>query len=152
MDSNQTPNGLYTVRQAAEILGTTAEAIRSRLNRGTLERVDGEDGRVYVRLDPDHTHIDADHTTDHTVEGSLVFKLQADQIEFLRRELERKDHIIMSLTQRIPELEARESPVGHSDGRDSDGSGGSAPQEQQEPSQRRSWLYRFFFGEDTKTS
>jgi len=115
MDPNQTTNGLYTVRQAAEILGTTAEAIRSRLNRGTLERVDGEDGRVYVRLDPDHTHIDADHTADHTVENSLVYKLQADQIEFLRRELERKDHIIMGLTQRIPELEAssekRESTV-----------------------------------------
>ena len=148
MDSNQTPNGLYTVRQAAEILGTTAEAIRSRLNRGTLERVDGEDGRVYVRLDPDHTHIDADHTTDHTVEGSLVFKLQADQIEFLRRELERKDHIIMGLTQRIPELEAsgateaRESPVSHSDGTGKS----STPPEPQEPSQRRSWMHRFFFG------
>src|SRR5215213_10435247 len=141
MDPNQTPNGLYTVRQAAEILGTTAEAIRSRLNRGTLKRVDGEDGRVYVRLDPDHTHIDADHTADHTVEGSLVYKLQADQIEFLRRELERKDHIIMSLTQRIPELEARESSVTASEESPST----QKTQEQQEPSQRRSW-WRSFFG------
>src|SRR5215211_5289261 len=143
MDSNQTPNGLYTVRQAAEILGTTAEAIRSRLNRGTLERVDGEHGRVYVRLDPDHTHIDADHTTDHTVEGSLVFKLQADQIEFLRRELERKDHIILGLTQRIPELEARGSPETPSEEPRST----HAPPEPQNPPQRRerSW-WRAFFG------
>src|SRR3712207_8229198 len=29
-----------------------------------------------------------------------------DQIGFLRRELERKDAILMSLTQRVPELEA----------------------------------------------
>src|SRR5215207_7539366 len=145
MDSNQTPNGLYTVRQAAEILGTTAEAIRSRLNRGTLKRVDGEDGRVYVRLDPDHTHIDADHTTDHTVEGSLVFKLQADQIEFLRRELERKDHIIMGLTQRIPELEpARESPESPETSSEEPYST-HAPPKPQEPSQRRSW-WRAFFG------
>jgi hypothetical protein len=35
-----------------------------------------------------------------------------DQVEFLRRELECKDTIIMSLTQRIPELEAPSAPSG----------------------------------------
>ena len=30
-----------------------------------------------------------------------------DQVEFLRRELERKDILLVFLTQRIPELEAR---------------------------------------------
>jgi hypothetical protein len=52
----------------------------------------------------------------------------------------------MSLTQRIPELEAspepREGQVTASEAADKS----TPPPEQQEPSQRRSWLYRFFFG------
>lgn len=40
-----------------------------------------------------------------------LFELR-DQVQFLRRELERKDTIIMALTQRVPELEATPEPRG----------------------------------------
>jgi Tfp pilus assembly protein FimV len=78
-----------------------------------------------------------------------------DQVEHLRRmieardmELQRKDSIIAALTQRIPALSApaepRETP--ETAAQDTIGStiGTSGPHE--EPAQRRSWLYRFFFG------
>ena len=48
-----------------------------------------------------------------TVQDAYIRSLE-DQIAFLRRELERKDTILLNLTERIPELEApsdpRESP------------------------------------------
>ena len=58
-----------------------------------------------------------------------------------QEESRRKDSIIMAMTQRIPEIEAsqEEAPGGPRD----------VPvptSEAQKPSERRSWLYRFFFG------
>jgi hypothetical protein len=84
---------------------------------------------------------------------TLVQSLQ-DQIAYLRQEAEdwkeearRKDTIIMSLTQRLPELQA---PVESSGGLQTASEGAAAkghPGGQQEPSQRRerSW-WRAFFG------
>ena len=91
------------------------------------------------------------HDTDMT---ALVASMQ-DQIDTLKQELEdwkeearRKDTIHMTMAQRIPELEAAkdssseppESPVTASEGADT----GKVTSEQQEPSQRRSWLRAFF--------
>ena len=42
-----------TVPEAAEILGTTTDAVRSRMRRGKLRREAGEDGTVYVLLEGD---------------------------------------------------------------------------------------------------
>jgi hypothetical protein len=75
-----------------------------------------------------------------------------DQVEFLRRELERKDTLLMSLMQRVPELEPakgssseiREPPVDPS-AESGKGTPPLAPPAQQEPSQQRSW-WRAFFG------
>ena len=39
------------LKDAAEILDTTTEAIRKRAKRGTLPSTTGEDGRLYVRVD-----------------------------------------------------------------------------------------------------
>jgi hypothetical protein len=59
-------------------------------------------------------------------------------------------NIVLQLAQRIPELEARQesTPETRDDPeRASEGTDRSAvPSEQQEPAQRRPWLYRFFFG------
>ena len=44
----------YTVAEAARLLDTTAEAIRSRIKRGTLQSVK-EGATVYVLLSPDQT-------------------------------------------------------------------------------------------------
>src|SRR5215212_9653738 len=150
---------LVTVPEAAEILGISPEAVRARLNRGTLPKEKGDDGTTYVRLNDDRTHSNAtstnDRTYDRTGQDSLAFRLMQDQNEYLRRQLEvwqeearRKDHIIAALTERIPELEPareptlepRESDVGASEGRDE---GEDVPPK---PEKRRSWLHRFFFG------
>ena len=39
------------LKTAAEIMGTTTEAVRKRAKRGTLASETGEDGRLYVRVD-----------------------------------------------------------------------------------------------------
>jgi hypothetical protein len=80
-----------------------------------------------------------------------------NQIELLRAEIEdrkeesrRKDAIIMSLSQHIPELEATSSqetpdaPEPASEG--SAGGDDDISQGSQEAVRQRSWLYRFFFG------
>src|SRR5215208_7557696 len=43
-----------TVPEAADILGTTTDAVRSRMRRGKLGREEGGDGTVYVLLDDVH--------------------------------------------------------------------------------------------------
>jgi hypothetical protein len=69
-----------------------------------------------------------------------------DQIEWLRREVERKDMIIMQMSQRMPELEVhsdpRDAPEPTAEGLAKD----DVPSKTQEPAERRSWLHRFFFG------
>src|SRR5215208_4384769 len=108
-----------TVQEAARRLGVKDDAIRKRIQRGTLEHDKDSDGRVYVYLaaTEDESYAGQDgakaRTTsqDATRHAVVVAKDETiselrDQVDFLRRELERKDAILMSLTQRIPELEA----------------------------------------------
>jgi hypothetical protein len=107
-----------TVAQAASALGISQDAVRKRIARGTIPHDRDETGRVYVYLPPSETvhKTDQDTTQDDaakTVQDAYVRSLE-DQIAFLRRELERKDTILLNLTERIPQLEApseaRESP------------------------------------------
>jgi hypothetical protein len=149
----------HTVKEAAEVLGTTVDAVRGRIRRGTLDSVK-LDGVVYVMLDATNREQQSDQaetgegdayqqTADQaglvTDRSELVGELRS-QIDWLRREVERKDTIIMSLTQRIPELEAPSNPREASETTSEGKDGGNVPSQQQEPAQRRSWLYRFFFG------
>jgi hypothetical protein len=165
-----------TVPQTASYLNISAEAVRARIQRGTLEHTK-ENGKVYVlmdRMDDRHDdrhdgHSDARYVEDRaqrqdgirTGEQSAVISELRNhndslgaQVDHLRRELEvrneelrRKDHLLAAALERIPpELpapqEAPESPETSSEGK----SNGNLTQEPQEPAQRRSWLYRFFFG------
>jgi len=137
-----------TVAEAAGRLGVKEQAVRKRIQRGTLVVDKDDDGRVYVYLDPEDVASSAGNRTQtDTSMNTLVQGLQ-DQVAYLRKEVEdwkeearRKDAIIMSLTQRKPEVEAvpepRESPRNASFG-----DGVKVPLEEK----RRSWLYRFFFG------
>ena len=88
--------------EAAEVLGTSRDAVRMRVRRGSLESEKGEDGRVYVFVEPDR---DAAHPVpqDEGSSSPLVEALK-DEIAHLRRESERKDAIIMSLSQSNAEL------------------------------------------------
>lgn len=158
-----------TVQEAAGALGITVEAVRARLRRGTLSKEKASDGTVYVRLVDNKAQLvddqagargrsesvrttgaerreDRMHDWSRIYEG-LVEALR-EQIEVLRSELEdrkeearRKDAIIMSLSQRFPELPPsapREAPV--------DPPVTAPPTAQEESRGRRSWFVRFFFG------
>ena len=107
-----------TVAEAARVLGISQDAVRKRIARGTIPHDRDESGRVHVYLSPSETvHKTDQDTTRHaaskTVQDAYIRSLE-DQIAFLRRELERKDTILLNLTERIPQLEApseaRESP------------------------------------------
>lgn len=130
--ANASADRLATVVEAAETLGITPDAVRSRLRRGTLERSPerGEDGEVLVVLrgvpgatrNADQSGTVGDQSSDQSGDQSatdrdasptvaLVDALQ-QRIEHLSRiietrdeEIRRRDTIIMTLSQRIPELE-----------------------------------------------
>jgi hypothetical protein len=142
-----------TVAEAAIRMGVKEQAIRKRIQRGTLAHDKDEDGRVHVYLDQEDGATGTGNGI-YTGMDTLVQHLQ-DQIAYLRQESEdwkeearRKDTIIMSLAQRIPELQGPAEPRAASadTAGESTGKGSTASLESQEPSQRRSWLHRFFFG------
>jgi excisionase family DNA binding protein len=98
-----------TVQEAARILGVKEPAIRKRVKRGTLqsERV-GE--RVYVYLD---TGESADRSEDRSAGRDELVKELRSQIEYLREENRRKDHLLAAALERIPpQLEAPSEPTG----------------------------------------
>ena len=113
------PKQRFTVAEAAEVLQLSAEAVRSRIKRGSLQSV--KDGNtVYVLLDADQARPNPAQTSDQTGAAALITSLQ-DQVAYLRGELarreethleesRRKDSIIAALTGRIPEIEAPASP------------------------------------------
>jgi hypothetical protein len=140
-----------TVAQAADALNISQDAVRKRIARGTIPHDRDEAGRVYVYLSPSETVHKTDQDTAQddatkTVQDAYIRSLE-DQIAFLRRELERKDGILLNLTERIPAIEApseaRESPE---TAEEEQGRGQPHPDraEAQEPVQRPWW--RRWFG------
>jgi hypothetical protein len=140
-----------SVPEAAELLRVTQSAVRKRIQRGTIPCDKDSEGRIYVYVDLSESSPETvrDKPRDAAAGQSRYELLEAyrDQVEFLRRELERKDTLLMSLMQRVPELEPasepRDAPETASPRSDR---GTTAPEGSQEPVERRSWLYRFFFG------
>jgi len=114
-----------TIREAAARLGVTEAAIRKRIQRGSLSKEMGSDGRVYVHLDLSQ---DKSHPESHIEREALIENLQ-DQIAYLRsqldvraEEIQRRDVIISQLTQanaalaaRVPELEPAQEPSEHAE-------------------------------------
>ncbi len=152
-----------SVAQAAAVLGVTQAAVYKRIQRGTVEHDKDGEGRVFVYLDtsdiPSDQSMDGpDMSTDGSMDLSnsaeLIAELRAhneslrQEVEAWREESRRKDSILMTMAQRIPELEApveepREAREVH-DTASEEADKGKVPPEQQEPSQRRSWLRAFF--------
>jgi predicted ArsR family transcriptional regulator len=91
-----------TVAEAAEALGISAEAVRMRIRRGTLQ-YERNEGTVYVLLEADHTQHVADASIDRT--DLLIAELQ-DRVRSLEEANRENRRIIAALTSRIPELEA----------------------------------------------
>src|SRR5687767_665725 len=80
-----------TMKEAAEILGVSKEAIRKRVMRGTLRTDTGEDGRRYVYIDAG-----SDNPTTHE-RDALISEMRA-RVQFLEDELRRKDAILLNMT------------------------------------------------------
>ena len=158
-------NRAVSVYEAAEALGITVDAIRKRIQRGTIAHQRGEDGRVWVLLDVASNLRDpANSTVADTgepayrpqVRDELVDSLK-DQVEYLRQviemrnlELQRKDSIIAALTQRIPELEPlreppQEPPSASETPSDASAAGkGDVPPNEEGAQDLRPWYRRFF--------
>jgi len=149
------------VKQAAEVLGISSEGVRKRIKRGTLESEKAQDGKVFVwldRSDADRTngpsgsdaglHANGDPGRTEYGQGAdtrsdaLQSSLQ-DQVSYLRNQLD---------LERIPEIEpprpanskATPDPRDAPETASEDTGGDEGPPEPQEPTQRRSWLHRFF--------
>src|SRR5215217_8909252 len=158
-DYAMSSSGHVTVEEAARLLDVSVDAVRKRIERGTL-RSEKVGKTRYVFLDDVMTQHDSDRTrqdygpdadrTQHDTDMTALVASMQDQIDTLKQELEdrkeearRKDAILMTMAQRIPELEAsaepRDTPVTASEEPDR----GTAPSEQQEHSQRRSWWRAF---------
>jgi hypothetical protein len=127
-----------TVAEAAEILGITAEAVRTRIKRGRLDSIKeppDRTGTVFVLLPTDLTGPNTDpamkgqdQTTDQTHPQPLL-EAKDETIEELRdrvaslerqldarqEEIRRRDILLANLVERVPQLEApsepRESPA-----------------------------------------
>src|SRR5918994_5546124 len=124
-----------SVAQAANRLGITQDAVRKRIARGTIRHEKDHEGRIFVYLDT----FESESKTDQDANQDKYTRSLEDQIDFLRREVERKDTIIMSLSQRIPELEVSPEPrEDHMTDSKETAKDKVPPEQQQEPSQRRS--------------
>ena len=105
--------GRYTVDQAADILGISTGAVRSRLSRGTLRSVK-ESGTVYVLLpagmprDADRDAIDTQTDMPPSDSGALTSELR-NRLRYVEGQLEaeRQAHaearrLLMAALERIP--------------------------------------------------
>ena len=149
-----------SVYEAAKKLGITESAVRQRAYRGTLRSEKGPDGRLFVYVEEQDTHhndqvngavedyINALKSHIESLEDDKE-KLDRDK-EHLREESVRKDHIIMSLTQRIPVIEApaadgedaaeeRESTVMDSEDASNGTAAAAVPQESVDGQIKQSW-------------
>ncbi len=112
------------------MLGLTVDAVRKRVQRGTIEHEKDQAGRVRILLDsPDDASTVQDERPDTTGQPEAVLEAKDETIEELRErvrslerqldarqeEIRRRDILLANLVERVPQLEApseaRESPV-----------------------------------------
>jgi hypothetical protein len=103
------------LREAAELLGTSTEAVRKRATRGSL-RSDRQDGRVLVWVDGGRTEGGREAQVDREAlleAKDETIRVLEEQLRLRAEEIQRRDVIISQLTQanaalaqRVPELEA----------------------------------------------
>jgi hypothetical protein len=136
-------NQRLLVKDAAELLGISSAAVRSRIHRGTLRSEKDEDGTVYVLLDGDASEHSAPNNA--TNDKDRLINVLEEQLRIEREASAELRKLLAGALQRVPEIESSEPLRADLSARDGSGNGGASP-EPQEPAQRRSWLYRFFFG------
>lgn len=148
-------NGIRaTVEEAAKLLGLSENAVRKRIERGTLRSEKVDDIR-YVLLDgamPQHA---LNMPTDISLMQAHLDSMQ-EQLSYLKavihtrdEEIRRKDHLLAATLERIPAIEAppdtpsepRESPVPDAEPRP-----GTPGQTERTDEPRKPW-YRRWFGD-----
>ena len=102
-----------SLKEAADVLGVSKDAVRQRIRRGTLRSEKGEDGRVYMYLDASVDDVHQEET-----DTALVEELR-DRVRYFERQVEeerearrRADTLLARLMDRVPELEAPQEPPG----------------------------------------
>jgi excisionase family DNA binding protein len=104
---------LLTVKEAAEILGTSVDTVRMRVRSGSMQSEKDSDSRVYVWVDADLLGTIRRSDGEPT---ALIVEMK-EHIAFLERELDKaratnreNRRIILALTSQIPELPAGTLP------------------------------------------
>jgi excisionase family DNA binding protein len=151
------PGRKLAVSEAAKVLGISAEAVRSRIKRGTMPSVK-EGSTVYVLLEADQATTEHSPDTDQTAarspsDNDALISQMRDEIAYLREENRRKDHIIAGLVERIPpaiEAPGAQQPTAEASEGMEPRSATAGPQTaaerpftEEEPDQR-GWFRRFF--------
>jgi excisionase family DNA binding protein len=111
-----------SVGEAADELGVSVDAIRSRVKRGTIPHI-RRGGRVWVLLGGDQGSDQGNRPQqDQSASDALISEMR-DRIQFLEDELRRRGdeagelrRIIAALTSRIPTIEAPETVEEASEG------------------------------------
>jgi hypothetical protein len=153
-DDDTTTERRVSIREAAEMLDVTTDAIRARLRRGTLRKEIGPKGETIVVLDTDTIPPVGDttqHDTDTTHPTADYVAAVEKQVEILRAELAARNQelsemrrLLAGALERIPAIEAppdtpsepRESPQRVSE----ESVKGEVSPEQE----KRSWWQRLF--------
>jgi predicted ArsR family transcriptional regulator len=163
-----------TVAEASEILGITAEAVRTRIKRGKLDSVKdppGRTGTVYVLLQADQTRPNIDRTVQGQDQTALVetlreqvaylqgviatrdqeLALRAEEIRRRDTALEREQQLAAMFADRLQALEAPTSSSDARESAESEASPGSTDTPNQGVSEaqegaRRPWWRRWFGG------
>ena len=146
-----------TIQEAAQRLGVKEDAIRKRIQRGTLRHEKTQEGRVFVWLDaaPDAIQ-DTAQDTYRDVSQDALLSAKDETIAALREQLAQANErdrenrrIIAALTARIPAIEAPQEASGAADTVEEEPERASAPSDApgpQEGAQRRPWWRRVFGG------
>jgi excisionase family DNA binding protein len=138
-----------TVQEAAEVLGTSVDAVRMRVRRGSLQSEKDPDGRVYVWVDEDSSEtklgLDGEPSMLISAKDETIHIL-TQQLEAERRANEENRRIIAALTSRIPALEAPQEATGGAETAEEEPERAeprSATAASQEPVQRPWWRRMF---------
>jgi DNA-binding Lrp family transcriptional regulator len=142
-----------TIPEAAEALGISPEAVRTRIARGQLEKIKYE-GRVHVLLERDITGSNQDEPSTNTDQTELLEELR-DRLHYVERQLEAEREVnrenrrlLLAALERIPpalEAPTQEPAEGPAPASEEPGGGTDRPSEDR-PSERRSWWRRWFGG------
>jgi excisionase family DNA binding protein len=130
-----------SVGEAADELGISVDAIRSRVKRGTIPHIK-RGGRVWVLLGTDQGNRPTQDQSE--IEAEL-----REQVEWLRGEIQRKDAILLNMTEAMKAI-SPPSQEASSEARESPERGGEekwrGPGREEPPTQERGFWRRLFGG------